>query len=48
MSGDLQGRPIGGVIVASDREFLGGLLDWEAATDEAGRTWYRTRRPSAM
>ena len=38
---DPQGRPVAGVVVASDREFLGGLLDWEAATDEAGRfTWY--------
>ena len=38
---DAQGRPVAGVVVASDREFLGGLLGWEAATDKAGRfVWY--------
>jgi hypothetical protein len=28
---------VAGVVVASDREFLDGLLGWEAPTDEAGR-----------
>ncbi len=38
---DAQGRPVAGVVVASDREFLDGLLGWEAASDEAGRfVWY--------
>ena len=38
---DPQGRPVAGVVAAADREHLGGLLDWEAATDEAGRfAWY--------
>jgi hypothetical protein len=38
---DAQGRPVAGAVVASDREFLDGLLGWEAATDEAGRfVWY--------
>jgi hypothetical protein len=38
---DARGRPVAGVVVASDWKYLGGLLGWQAETDGAGRfVWY--------